>query len=252
MLSSSIYQRPLKALRQGDIAICEFHQLRADGGEPAGPGFDHHANEDLPYFGGFKDYKLAVERPDGGEAIRVLRVWFGPVMVVHQNCEIEYADAQDSRIQVAPIVSSAQWPAGPWDQIRKRSLPAYMHLPPLDEEGASALGVDARWPEAAVALAGTTCLSRGIVKPNRILGLTPEAVPLLQESLVRFSTVRGWGSDAALDALSGKRIVGVKMTPETVAGPVSLAKVFLRDSDGDADEITVAWGVRRTGRPLPP
>lgn len=250
MLTNRVYQRPLKALRQGDIAICEFHQLRADGGEPAGPGLDHHANEDLPYFGAFRDYKLTVERPGGSQAARVLRVWFGPVMVVQQNCEIEYADEQDSRLQVAPIVSATQWPTGPWDQIRKRSLPAFVYLPPLDEEAAPKLGLETEWPEAAVALASTTCLSRGIVKRNRILALMPEAIPSLQESLVRFSTVRGWGDDAALSALAGKRIVDVKVTPETVAGPASLAKVFLEDDDNDVDEITVVWGVRRSGRSL--
>jgi hypothetical protein len=194
-----------------------------------------------------------VDRPEGGEPVsRVLRVWFGPVMVVHQNCEIEYADAQDSRVQVAPIVSEAQWPTGPWRQISKRQLPSFAHLPPMDAEAAAELGLDLSWPQAAVALASTTCLSRGIVKPNRILSLVPQALAPLQEAIVRFSTVRGWGDDAALSALIGKRIVEVKSTPETVAGPASIAKVILTDDDGEADEISVAWGVRRTARPLEP
>jgi hypothetical protein len=181
---------------------------------------------------------------------RIVRVWFGPVVVVHQNCEIDYADAQDSRIQVAPIVSEVQWPSGPWQQIRKRLLPSFAHLPALDAEEAAEIGLDAPWPEAAVALASTTCLSRGIVKPNRIMSLVPEALAPLQEAIVRFSTVRGWGDDAALSALLGKRIVDVKTTSETVAGPASLAKVILSDDEGDADEISVAWGIRRSGRAL--
>lgn len=209
------------------------------------------ANEDLPYLGAFRDYRLEVDRPGVGDPVsRVVRVWFGPVMVVHQNCEIDYADDQDSRLQVAPIVSDAQWPNGPWPQIRKRLLPSFSHLPALETEAAAELGLDAQWPEAAVALASTTCLSRGIVKPNRILSLVPEALAPLQEAIVRFSTVRGWGDDAALSALVRKRIVDVKSTPETVAGPASLAKVILADDEGEADEISVAWGVRRSGRPL--
>jgi hypothetical protein len=182
--------------------------------------------------------------------VRVVRVWFGPVIVVHQNCEIDYADEQDSRIQVAPIVSEAQWPNGPWQQIRKRLLPSFAYLPALDGEAATEFGLDSPWPEAAVALASTTCISRGIVKRNRIMSLVPEALAPLQEAIVRFSTVRGWGDDAALSALVGKRIVDVKTTPETVAGPASLAKVILADDEGDADEISVAWGIRRSGRSL--
>jgi hypothetical protein len=171
-------------------------------------------------------------------------------MVLHQNCEIEYSDDQDSRIQVAPIVSEPQWPNGPWQQIRKRQLPAFAHLPSLDAPAAADLGLEVPWPEAAVALASSTCLSRGIVKPNRILSLQPEAVAPLQEAIVRFSTVRGWGDDAALSGLTGMRIVDVRSTPETVAGPASVAKVILASDDGDVDEISVAWGVRRTARQL--
>jgi hypothetical protein len=233
--------------------VGEFHQLRADGGEPAGPGREELANEDLPYLGAFRDYRLEVDRPEGSDPVaRILRVWFGPVMVVHQNCEIEYADEQDSRIQVAPIVSEPQWSNGPWQQIRKRVLPSYAHLPALDLEEAKELGLASPWPEAAVVLASTTCLSRGIVKPNRIMSLVPEALAPLQEAIVRFSTVRGWGDDAALSALVGKRIVDVKTTTETVSGPASLAKVTLADDDGDVDEISVAWGIRRSGRALEP
>jgi hypothetical protein len=147
-------------------------------------------------------------------------------------------------------VSEAHWPNGPWSQIRKRALPSFAYLPGLDAEAAMELGLDVPWPDSAVALASTTCLSRGIVKPNRILSLLPEALAPLQESLVRFSTVRGWGDDAALSTLIGKRIIDAKMTPETVAGPASLAKVILTDEEGDADEISVAWGVRRSGRPF--
>lgn len=209
------------------------------------------ANEDLPYLGSFRDYPLSVDRPGGRTAVsRVLRIWFGPVMVIHQNCELEYADAQDSRIQVAPIVSEPLWPGGPWSQIRKRQLPAFAYLPALDSGEAADLGLDVPWPEAAVALASSTCVSRGIVKPNRVLSLSAVAISPLQESIVRFSTVRGWGDDAALSSLSGKRIVDVKNTAETVAGPASIAKVFLEDIDGDVDEISVAWGVRRTARSL--
>src|SRR5207247_5550140 len=114
----------------------------------------------------------------------------------------------------------------------------------LDAERAAELGLDTPWPEAAIAFASTTCLSRGIVKPNRVLSLVPEALAPLQEAIVRFSTVRGWGDDSALASLVGKRIVGAKTTSETVAGPASIAKVILTNDEGVADEISVAWGIR--------
>ena len=170
-------------------------------------------------------------------------------MVVHQNCEIEYAGEDDARLTIAPVVSRVMWPDGPWELIKRRELPGYFHLPPLAGEDFEAVGLSAEWPEAAVVLASMTASSRGIVKPNRILALNPESVPILQESLVRFTSVRGWGSIDAARSLIGGRIVSVDETAEMVPGPARLAKVVV-DNGGDPDEITVAWGLRRSGKPL--
>jgi hypothetical protein len=246
-----MYQQPLNKIRQGDIALCEFHQLRGRGGDAPGPGKPELATEDLPYLGAFHDYDIDVPllSPAEGTVTRRLRVWLGYGMVVHQNCEIEYADVNDSRLLVAPIVSRSNWPEGRWDLIARRELPAYFHLPPLDAQSALEIGLEGEWPEAAVAFASTTALSRGLIRPNRALALAPDRIQSLQESLVRFWTVRGWGSNDALEALVGMTIVDVAATPETVPGPAPLAKVFLRDGDRN-EEITVAWGVRRTTRPI--
>lgn len=240
-----------QTIRQGDISVCEFHQLRSDGGEPPGPGRDALANEDMPYFGSFCDYPLTVTRPESGSQVqRVLRVWTGLGMVVHQNCELKYADENDSRVLVAPIISRSMWPGGPWGMIAQSQLPGFFHLPELPEADADALGLEVEWPESAVAFASTTLLSRGILKPNRVLGLTPKAVGNLQELLVRFSSARGWGSHDTLKNLVGFTVKEVFATRETVPGPASLAKVIL-EKEGEPEEITVAWGVRRSGRPMP-
>jgi hypothetical protein len=239
-----------KAIRQGDIALCEFHQLRSAGGEPPGPGPDALANEDLPYLGPYRDYPLTVTRPESGAKVdRVLRVWTGFGMIIHQNCELEYADQNDSRVLVAPIVSKSMWSLGSWDLIAKSQLPGFFHLPPLSKTEADAFEVGAEWPESAVAFASTTLLSRGIVKPNRVLGLAPRTIGRLQELLVRFATVRGWGSHDTLKRLVGYTVKDVHATSETVPGPASLAKVIL-EREGEPEEITVAWGVRRSGRPV--
>lgn len=170
-------------------------------------------------------------------------------MALHQNCEIEYASENDSRLTIAPIVSRPGWPDGPWDLIARRELPGYFYLPALDADQAADLGLDGEWPEAAVTFASMTASSRGIVKPNRVLALMPEAVPQLQESLVRYSTVRGWGALDSAQALVGGRIVSIDETAETVPGPARLAKVVV-DMGDDVDEITVAWGLRRSGHAL--
>jgi hypothetical protein len=180
---------------------------------------------------------------------RQLRIWRGPVIVVHQNCEIAYAGEEDSRLTIAPVVSRPAWPSGPWPLIEAGELPGYMHLPALDKDEAHEIGLQAPWPESAVTFASMTASSRGIVKPNRILALAPAALPQLQEGLVRFTSVRGWGSLDAARSLVGGRIVSIAETAETVPGPARLAKVVVQGDD-DADEITVAWGLRRSGTPL--
>ena len=239
-----------KSIRQGDIALCEFHQLRSSGGEPPGPGSDTLVNADLPYLGAFRDYPLTVSRPESSSSVeRILRVWTGFGIVMHQNCELDFADSNDSRVLVAPLVSRSTWPQGPWDLIVKNQLPSFFHLPHLSIPEAGSFELEAEWPESAVAFASTTLLSRGIVKPNRVFGLTPASVGKLQELFVRFSSVRGWGSHDALERLVDFKVAGVYATAETVAGPAPLAKVVL-EREGEPEEITVAWGVRRTGRPI--
>ena len=231
--------------------MCEYHQLRARSGEPPGPGAAAISNEDLPYLGEYQNFELSLTAPAGGTITRQLRVWFGFVMVIHQGCEIDYADENDSRLLVAPVVSRANWSNGPWEMIEKREIPGYMHLPALEMAAAAEFGIEASWPESAVALASATLLSRAIVKPNRVMTLTPKALPFLQESLVRFSSVRGWGSVESLSNLVGLRIASVAETAETVPGPARLAKVVLDGGEPEReDEITVAWGLRRSAKPL--
>jgi hypothetical protein len=246
-----MYRPPsAKNVRQGDIAVCEFHQLRSRSGEAPGPGKPELAGPDLPYLGRYDTFPIRVPVPGGDPVERQLRVWQGPVIVLHQNCEIEYASDFDSRLIIAPIVSQVAWPDGPWKLIQRRELPGYFPLPPLSTEEAQAAGLHHEWPEAAVILASMTASSRGIVKPNRILALEAEAIPRLQESLVRFSSVRGWGSIDAASSLIGTELVSVQETSETVPGPARLAKVVVRRHDDDVDELSVAWGLRRSGRPF--
>lgn len=239
------YRKPLRKLRQGDIALCEFHQLRARSGEARGPGPEEVVDEEVPFLGAYQDFQIPVEIPGMDRPMqRVLRAWFGYVVVVSQSCELEYAGEADSRVQVAPLVSPGTWPQGPWDLIRNESLPGYLYLPSArqDELGGADVGGD--WPESAVALASTTLASRGIVGPNRVLALSPGEVTRLQQAIVRFFTVRGWADVSAAEQLVGKTVIGVHETTETVPGPARLTKVVLDAPDG-GDEITVVCGLRK-------
>lgn len=230
-----------KALRQGDIGLCEFTQLRPRSGERPGPGSQATAGEDLPYFGQPADYEICVGN-DGREERRILRVWEGPVMVVSQNCELEHADEADSRLLVAPLASAAQWPEGRWEYLRENRLPDFLYLPPLPT-GDAEFELDVDLPEAAVALAGTTLVSRALVRNRRVASLGQAMVPLLQEKVSRFFTTRGYAAERELAVLRDKRILSVDRTDETVPGPSRLYKMTLgnaRDRTGD-DELTVTF-----------
>jgi hypothetical protein len=47
------------------------------------------------------------------------------VLILHQSCEIDFADLEDSRLTMAPIVASAEWPDAPWDMLRQNVIPGY-------------------------------------------------------------------------------------------------------------------------------
>jgi len=244
------YRKPLRKLRQGDIALCEFHQLRARSGEGKGPGDSAVANEDLPYLGEPQDFEIKVVVPGRDEPVRrIVRIWFGWVVVLTQSCELEYADEQDSRVLVAPLVSRALWSNGPWELIERDALPGFLSLPSVAADEVDEVDLGAAWPESAVALASATLVSRGVVAPNRVISLSPPWVTRLQEALVRFTSVRGWADVPAAEALRGKVIVDVRETVESVPGPARLTKVVLDDPDG-GDEITVVCGLRARRRGL--
>jgi hypothetical protein len=244
------YRRPSKQrLRQGDIAIAEFHQLRARSGDRPGPAGPDLAAPNLPFLGDPADFEVNVPQPDGSEGIRVLRVWSGFVIVLHQNCEIEFAHADDSRLLIAPIITAERWPAGSWKYLRENTIPGYFYLPGLAEAEAKDLGLPRAWPEGVAALASSTLSSIGLIKPRRQISLTPEMLPHLHDCIARFYAVRGFAGMHELEGIIGKRIVRVEDTNQTATPPSRLMKIYFGESteqpDDRDDELTVAyWGVR--------
>ncbi len=254
--NQGFYRRPSKGrLAQGDIGLAEIVQVRsASGSERQGPGPEAVADGDLPYLGPYLDHELPVAKAGGGEEVRILRVWTTLAIVLSQNCELEWANAADSRVSVAPVVTSMQWPEGPWNLLRTTPPPGYFYLPPLEPEFAKTLGVAQAWPESVAILASSSPSTSRILKPRRILSASVEALPKLQDAISRFYSTRGFADLPALRSAVGKPIRAVLETGQIVNGPSQLIKVFFgaegEDPDAD-DEVTVAyWGVR-AGRSRP-
>lgn len=243
------YRRPnRKALRQGDIALCELSQLRHRNRDTAqGPAEDLTA-PDLANHGAHRDLTIEAEDWPWDGAPPVVRLWQCFVIVLSQNCEIEHANGDDSRLLVAPLATEERWPEGPWDYLRKNILPGYFYLPGLSEEGdGKALGLNQPWVEAAVDLASATAVSRGLVQSRRILSLETPALTPFQNQVSRFFTTRGYADLAALEALQGRQIVDVVQTDAVVSGPTRLSKMTVAETSeaaGDEDEITLYVGTR--------
>lgn len=242
---TTIYTKPGKKIFQGDIVFGFHHQLRGRSAERRAPGPDDYISPGIPYFGEAQDRLIEVVLPDGGTTQLVVRLWFGPFVVLHQNCEIEQCDPEDSRLKIAPIVFEKLWPDGPWDLIRSGTLPGYLYLPDINPAERAASEFEPEWGDAAVVFASATASSKGLAnKKNRTLRLSAEMIPLLQEAQVRADSVRGWASIEDEQNWVGKRITAVEETAETVFGLTRLAKIFLEGADGDVEEATVAWGLR--------
>lgn len=234
-----------KALRQGDIALTEFCQLRARSGEPPGPSGSKTTSDTMPYLGEPMDFEIEIPAGRGDPQVRIVRVWRSYAMVVSQNCELEHAGADDSRVLVAPLAGAAQWPEGHWEYLRQNRLPSYLYLPAADAVSVGA-ELETDLPEAVVVLGSMTLVSRALVRSNRVASLTQEMIPHLQEKLSRFLTTRGYAGKPELEALAGKRIHSVEQTDETAPGPSRLYKVVIGgdgDDQGD-DELTISFGCR--------
>ncbi|MDQ3691528.1 MAG: hypothetical protein M3406_16155 [Chloroflexota bacterium] len=254
MLPAGAIYRPFssRSVRQGDIAIAEVVQLRGRSGDRPLPGRRDDRRADsagqVPSLGEPREFDLEYEGVADRLERRVLRLWSSPVMVLHQNCEIDFASEDDSRLIVAPVLAQAEWPEGPWGLFRNNQVPGYFHLPGLDADQTAALGVPGPWPESVVALASSSSSSYGLIKPSRMLSLAQEALPALQDTIDRFFTTRGLADLTALQSIVGKRVVRVAETGQTVSAPSPLVKVYFGDEADDAgdDEGTYCfWGVRR-------
>ena len=63
------------------------------------------------------------------------------------------------------------------------------------------------WPRAFADLRGLGTVSRGIVQADRLCGLAPDYLGMLQRQLVRFFTWRDLARHELVEAMVGRRVV---------------------------------------------
>ena len=201
-------------LSSGDIAFLSLARTRLAGEAPPGDAFDP--------VGRIAAYPRPglLALPHGREV--AIDTMFA--LVVTHSCEIDRqksmdvtADHFDCRLTVAPIVPEpAVQSIGPggerqvvnWAAIEANEPVASLFLPSIPDVSVLAPGLDALpWPRAFADLRGLATVSRGMVQADRLCGLAPAYLGMLQRQLARFFTWRDLARHELVEALVGRRIV---------------------------------------------
>ena len=214
-IAAEVY-RPVgeaESLSSGDIALLSLARSRLVGEMPPGDAFDPHGR--IPAY----PRPQTVPLPHGREI--AIDTMFA--LVVTHSCEIDRQENQDvgpdhhdCRLTVAPIVpepavtlvdergaeSTVHWAA-----IERNDPVASLYLPPMVDVSLYAPGVEAvAWPRAFADLRGLVTVSRGQVRADRLCGLAPAYVGMLQRQLVRFFTWRDLARHELVESMIGRRI----------------------------------------------
>ena len=201
-------------LSSGDIAFLSLARTRLVGETPPGDSFDP-----IGRIAAFPRPGL-LPLPQGREV--AVDTMFA--LVITHSCEIDRqknidatADHFDCRLTVAPIVPEpAVKLIGPdgeeqtvnWAAIEANEPVASLFLPSIPDVSVLAPGVDALpWPRAFADLRGLTTVSRGMVQADRLCGLSPDYVGMLQRQLARFFTWRDLARHELVEAMVGRRVV---------------------------------------------
>ena len=200
-------------LSSGDIAFLSLARTRLVGEMPPGDAFDP--------IGRIAAYPRPglLALPHGREV--AIDTMFA--LVITHSCEIDRqknidasAEHFDCRLTVAPIVSEPAvmliGPAGveesaSWAAIEANAPVASLFLPSIPDVSILVPGLDPLpWPRAFADLRGLTTVSRGMVRADRLCGLAPEYVGVLQRQLARFFTWRDLARHELVQAMVGRRI----------------------------------------------
>lgn len=201
-------------LSSGDIAFLSLARTRLVGETPPGDSFDP--------IGRIAAYPRPGLLPLPHDREVAVNTMFA--LVITHSCEIDQqkntdatAEHFDCRLTVAPIVPEpAVQLIGPdgeqqtvhWAAIEANEPVASLFLPSIPDVSVLAPGVDTLpWPRAFADLRGLTTVSRGLVQADRLCGLAPDYVGMLQRQLARFFTWRDLARHELVEAMVGRRIV---------------------------------------------
>ena len=216
--ATEVYRRveDTDELSSGDIAYLSLARTRTVGEGPPGETFDP--------VGRIPAYPRPALQPLPHDREVAIDTMFA--LVVTHSCEIDRqknldasADHLDCRLTVAPIVPEpAVSLAGPdgeiepgvsWAGIERNDPVASLYLPPIDDLSSLAPGVEGPWPRAFADFRGLTTVSRRMVAADRLCGLTPAYVGMLQRQLARFFTWRDLARHELLESMVGRRVEAV-------------------------------------------
>jgi hypothetical protein len=216
--AADVYRRvdETDELSSGDIAFLSLARTRTVGEGPPGEAFDP--------IGRIPAYPRPALRPlPHGREIAIDTMF---ALVVTHSCEIDRqknqdasADHFDCRLTVAPIVPEPTvslvgpdgevQPGVSWSAIEHNDPVASLYLPPIDDLSSFAPGVEGAWPRAFADLRGLTTVSRRMVAADRLCGLTPAYLGMLQRQLARFFTWRDIARHELLESMVGRRVEAV-------------------------------------------
>jgi hypothetical protein len=205
--------QPEAELSCGDIAFLTLARTREAGEAPPGDVYDPIGR--VPAYPTPATLALAHGREVAVDTM------FG--LVVTHSCEIDRQKNRgadeghwDCRLTVAPIVpeprvrfgNGGAAEAAVWDAIAANVPVASVYLPGVADLSAMDPGLPAMpWPRAFADLRGLSTVSRRMVRADRLMGLSPEYLGILQRQLVRFFVWREVARHEQVEAMVGRRIV---------------------------------------------
>jgi len=232
---------PSAELSCGDIAYLTLSRTREAGESPPGDVYDPVGR--VPAYPAPATLALAHGREVALDTMFAL--------VVTHSCEIDRQKNRgadeghwDCRLTVAPIVSEprvrfgagAAAEAASWDAIATNAPVASLYLPAVADLSAIDPELPAMpWPRAFADLRGLSTVSRRMVGADRLMGLSPDYLGILQRQMVRFFVWREVARHDQVEAMVGRRILSA--IPANAKGD-RLAVALTAD---DGSSITVEW-----------
>ncbi|MGA3030557.1 MAG: hypothetical protein ABSE58_07460 [Candidatus Limnocylindrales bacterium] len=214
-IGAEAYRRvePDAELSCGDIAYLTLARTRELGEAPPGNAYDPVGR--VPAYPMPATLALAHGREVAVDTM------FG--LVVTHSCEIDRQKNRgadeghwDCRLTVAPIVPEPRvrirgdtaTETADWDAIAANVPVASLYLPGVADLSAMDPELPAMpWPRAFADLRGLSTVSRQMVRADRLMGLSPDYLGVLQRQLVRFFVWRDVARHEQVEAMVGRRIV---------------------------------------------